>query len=234
MLIKFLLNGKEINLTGDDIIIKSNNFNVNKEGTINCTNANIQGTIKANNGNIGNFEINEKGFLTITEYGLRMTLNSNGLIFMNGNAIVGSFQVFSGNTAVNLLRADGGSSALTVDDITARNYNNLSLESYKKNISKFKCNAIETIKKADIYTFNYKNEDDSHKKHIGFIIGKNYSTPKEIVSNNKKSIDIYSFISLCCKAIQEQQEEIEKLKKKIEEMEEKINGSNIEKNGVDK
>lgn len=233
MLIKFLLNGKEINLTGDDIIIKSNNFNVNKDGTMSCTNANIQGTIKAYNGNIGNFEINEDGFLTITKDGIRMTLNSNGLIFMNGNAIVGNFQVFNGNTTVNLLRADGGNSALTVDDITARNYNNLSLERYKKNISKFECNAIEIIKKADIYTFNYKNEYDSYKKHIGVIIGKNYSTPKEIVANNKKSIDIYSFISLCCKAIQEQQEEIETLKKYIEEMEEKINGSNIRKNGMD-
>ena len=234
MLIRFLLNGKEINLTGDNIVIKSDNFNVNKDGTISCTNANIQGTIKANNGNIGKFEINEEGFLTITKDGLRMTLNSNGLIFMNGNAIVGNFQVFNGNTTVNLLRADGGNSALTVDDITARNYNNLSLERYKKNISKFKCNAVEIIEKAEIYTFNYKNEDDSHKKHIGFIIGKKYSTPKEIVSNNKKSIDIYSFISLCCKAIQEQQEEIETLKKKIDEMEGNINGSNNEKNGMEK
>ena len=44
---KISLDGKEINLTSDDIIIKSNNFNVDKYGNLTCKNATIVGNINA-------------------------------------------------------------------------------------------------------------------------------------------------------------------------------------------
>jgi hypothetical protein len=55
------LHGKEINLTGDDIIIKSDNFNVDKDGNLICSNATIQGTVNSVNGTIGGWTINNEG-----------------------------------------------------------------------------------------------------------------------------------------------------------------------------
>ena len=40
---KLVLNGKEIDLTADNTIIKSNNFNVDKNGNMTCSKANITG-----------------------------------------------------------------------------------------------------------------------------------------------------------------------------------------------
>ena len=45
MQIKLVLNGKEINLTGDNTIIKSNNFNVDAQGKMTCNNATVTGKI---------------------------------------------------------------------------------------------------------------------------------------------------------------------------------------------
>ena len=99
-----------------------------------------------------------------------------------------------------------------------------SLERKKKNFEKLEDNAIETIKNIDIYKYNLKTEKDTDKKHLGFVIGDNYNYSKEVTSLDNTGVDNYSFTSLCCKAIQEQQKLIEKLQNKIEEMEEKING----------
>ena len=43
MLIRFLLSGKEIDLTSDNININSTNFKVDKNGNVTCKNANIDG-----------------------------------------------------------------------------------------------------------------------------------------------------------------------------------------------
>ena len=85
-------------------------------------------------------------------------------------------------------------------------------------------NALEILKQIDIYKYNLKNEKDTDKKHMGFVIGDNYNYSKEVTSLDNKGVDNYSFTSLCCKAIQEQQEIIEQLQEKIKEMEDRING----------
>lgn len=58
---KIDLKGKEINLTGDDIIIKSTNFNVDEDGNLHCTNANISGVISSTQGKIGGWNIDSNG-----------------------------------------------------------------------------------------------------------------------------------------------------------------------------
>ena len=97
-----------------------------------------------------------------------------------------------------------------------------SREESKKNISKFDRSALEIIKNTDIYSFNYKAEEDKHKKHIGFVIGDKYNYAKEITAkdNENKEIgaDMYSMVSVAYKAIQEQQEIIENLQKQIDEV----------------
>ena len=72
MQIKYLLNGKELNLTGDNIKIKSNNFNVDEEGNLICKNATVEGTIDSINGTIGGWTINNEGF-------------TNGTVFINSD-----------------------------------------------------------------------------------------------------------------------------------------------------
>ena len=106
---------------------------------------------------------------------------------------------------------------------TYTSWSQASLEKLKKNIKKYNVNALDLIKKSDIYEFNYKEEKDEDKKHIGFVIGEGYKTPQEFISNNGNGIDTSSVIGIMIKAIQEQQKEIENLKKEMEELK---NGKN--------
>ena len=58
---KSVLNGKTINLTGDNTIIKSTNFNVDKDGNMTCKNANVTGTITSSNATITGGKVTLKG-----------------------------------------------------------------------------------------------------------------------------------------------------------------------------
>ena len=93
-----------------------------------------------------------------------------------------------------------------------------SLEQHKKNIEKFS-NAIEEIKKTDIYRYNMKSESNNKKKHLGFVIGKGFNYSHLITAENEEGkeigVDNYSMISLCLQAIKEQQVIIENLETKI-------------------
>lgn len=95
-------------------------------------------------------------------------------------------------------------------------------EKFKKNFEKLE-NALDIIDAIDIYKYNLGSQKDDDKKHIGFVIGDKYKYSSEITANdnegNEIGADIYSFVSVCCKAIQEQQEIINKLEKRIEVLE---------------
>ena len=95
-----------------------------------------------------------------------------------------------------------------------------SLKEYKKNFEKIQYKAIDVIKDIDIYEYNLKHEKDTDKKHIGFVIGNEFNYSKKVTSSDNKGVDSYSFISLCCKAIQELSSKVEELEKKIKEKEE--------------
>lgn len=110
---------------------------------------------------------------------------------------------------------------LNSNGLTCVTLTQTSLESMKKNIKKF-TNALELVKNSDIYTYNFKHEDDEDKKHIGLVIGENYNTPNELVSKSGEGIDTYSMISVLWKAVQEQQTIIEKLGDRIKKLEEMI------------
>ena len=89
---------------------------------------------------------------------------------------------------------------------------------YKKNISKFE-NNLDLIRKASVYEYLFKQESEESKKHIGLIIGDKYGTPKEIISSDETGIDFFNMCGVMWGAIKEQQEEIEYLKTKLNEME---------------
>lgn len=84
----------------------------------------------------------------------------------------------------------------------------------KKNFEKLE-NALDIVKEVDIYKYNMKDEKETDKKHIGFVIGDNFKYREEITSQTNKEAEIYSMISVLWKAVQEQQKEIEELKKVI-------------------
>lgn len=110
--------------------------------------------------------------------------------------------------------------SISPNGVNAPAFNNNSLESLKKNINKFK-GALNVIKNTDIYSYNWKNEEDIDKKHYGMIIGNKYRTPQEFISSKGDGIDTYATVSICLQAIKEQQKEIEDLKTRINEMEAK-------------
>nr|DAE74667.1 MAG TPA: Receptor recognition protein, Long tail, Helical sandwich, Tail fiber [Caudoviricetes sp.] len=96
----------------------------------------------------------------------------------------------------------------------------------KKNIQKYNKKAIDVVKNTDIYEFNYKTDKNIDKKSIGFVIGSNYKYSKDLTSIDEKGKEIganlYSMISVAYKAIQEQQEQIEKLQAKDKQKDELI------------
>ena len=219
---KINLNGKTINLTGDNIKISSTNFNVDKNGNMTCKNANVTGTINSSSGKIGAFKIGSSSLTSDDgSTGAHMNLDANQITFSkrSGSSVynLGKISVFSSNTEVNFLRSDGNKSKLYADTIYAYDYETLSLAEKKKNFKKFE-NALDVIKNTDIYKYNLKNEDDNAKKHIGFVIGDDFNYSKEITTENNDGAELYSFVSVCCQAIKEQQEQIEQMKKEIKEL----------------
>lgn len=86
----------------------------------------------------------------------------------------------------------------------------------KKDFEKYE-GALKELENIDIYKYHMKNETDNTKKHIGFVIGDKYKYSQEVTSNNNDGVDVYSFVSLCCQAIKELQEEIKELRGKINE-----------------
>ena len=101
--------------------------------------------------------------------------------------------------------------------ITTPNVTQTSLEESKKNFEKLE-NGLDIVKNTDIYKYNLKSQEDTDKKHIGFVIGDNYNYSQEITSENNDGVDTYSMISVAYKAIQELAEQNEQLQKEIQEL----------------
>ena len=243
-----ILAGNTINLTSKDIAINSTNFQVDKDGNVNANNIIARnGTFEGGNINLidnggqsyynsrfiikNQYNNNNYSYLTSGQlfiqngdYHANIQSDASGIEMYIGKAIGGNY-TYIGSRGMGYVI--GTSEAFGVDsngetfvrDGKYINWGPYSLERLKKNIFKTKINALDIINKCDIYDFNYNIEDDKEKKHIGLIIGEKYNTPKEVISKNGDSIDIYSMTSVLWKAIQEQQEMIEKLQSKIEKLE---------------
>lgn len=235
-----IIAGNQINLTSKNISIKSNNFNVDKNGNLTCTNAKVSGEITSNNATITGGKIKLKasettpalvfeksnGTSALEVRGTSLSLgpnlaNNDFAVNIHGDLagnLPGGIEINDGGETLGLfVFKDGGSStSVQSSKVTTPQVIQTSKESEKKNFEKFS-NALEKIKEIDIYKYNLKNEDDETKKHIGFVIGDKFKYLEEVTSADNSGVDLYSFVSLCCQAIKEQQEEIEKLKKRLEE-----------------
>ena len=199
-------------------------YDVNESGTItasdyarikNIVNGLVENTKTAS----GTFEINSNNPKKCIQ-----VKNNNGDVItsigltgvetalLTANAVIVGTD--NGNSSSNIITLNGANGNVKCVSLTQT-----SLEESKKNFTKLE-NGLDIIKNIDIYKYNYQNEDDKDKEHIGFVIGENYKYSKEVTSLNNDGVDIYSFVSVCCKAIQEQQEQIEKLKEEIKSLKE--------------
>lgn len=110
--------------------------------------------------------------------------------------------------------------------VTAASFVNSSRFDLKKNFAEVD-SVLDKIKSADILKFNFKDEAENVKAHIGLAVGGEYSVPEEVISTDEngeeQGIDLYSMVSMSWKAIQEQQTIIEELEKRIEVLEKKLN-----------
>ena len=219
---KVSLNGKNINLTGDNVSISSNNFNVDRNGNMSCSNATISGSITSNNANITGGKIKVKGGRyntdllrvedTDSRYLSYLQPGAAGFVHMDSSYRI-DIATLPSKSLIDVI-GEGRSTEITDSYVKTQEVIQTSLESQKKNFEKYQ-NALDVIKNIDIYKYNLKTEEDGTKKHIGFVIGKDFKYSEEVTSKKNDGADIYSFVSLCCQAIKEQQEEIEKLRKEI-------------------
>ena len=237
------MNGKEIDLTAENVSIASTKLNIDKYGNINMFDTGDDTTVHASIF-INNTSISDDA----------MFLQSNQLLFGTGNksSLLTKENLIIADSSSNIMsilenktfRIIGNNAAIiaALDDSTPNDTSiyvsntqqdiltiikpnviytpvlyQTSQKENKKNFEKVE-KAIDLLKKIEIYKYNMKYENDGDKKHIGFVIGDDFNYIKEVTSADDKNVDIYSFISLCCKAIQEQQEQIEDLQKQINEL----------------
>jgi len=237
-----LLSGNTINLTSRNIIISSDAFQVDKNGKVTASNINItSGKIKLQDGTADNANLEvvstsgngARSYITPTEIqvgdGSTYLKFSNGILNVGKASSGGLLQLTQGSSRSNSkFNMYVGDAYVVQGNMHALSFLYDSLESLKKNISKYDKKALDIIKNAEIYTYNFKSEDDTNKKHYGFIIpdkGGSYKTPEEVLSEDKQGIDTYSMSSIMWKAIQELIQQNEQLQKEIKEMKgEKVNG----------
>lgn len=238
---KISLDGKNIDLTSDNISITSNNFIVDEYGNIECNNA-VASNLNITGGNINltdNASVSNAVF-NLTSLDKRHTARiCSKSISIDSDYRTPNYSEAIITPTTMLISSNDASFAIFNEADDSRNnyieyvtngvtifrgngygftYYNGSLKELKKNIKLNKF-GLELIKNTDIYTFNYKNEDNNYKKHIGVIIGDKYKTPTEILNDDNTGVDTYSMVSVCFQAIKEQQEIIEKLEKRIEVLE---------------
>ncbi len=86
---------------------------------------------------------------------------------------------------------------------------------YKKNLERYNGSFLKRVKNIQPYLYNFKKEGKTSKKHFGYLAE---DLPKEVLSESGKEIDLNAYSAMLLKLIQEQQEEIDTLKKEIEKL----------------
>ena len=202
-------------MTGDNTTISSNNFNVDTNGNMTCNSATMKNSqIQGGNLKMWGNTLND---------GVRVFSDDSRNTSYMAYMVSDSIGVNKGSHSAAMLpdAITVGGSTMYEDHITTPYVTQTSLQENKKNFEKLQDNALNILKTIDIYKYNLRNEKDTDKKHIGFVIGDNFNYSKEVTSLDNQGVDNYSFISLCCKAIQELSTQVEELQKEIRELKDK-------------
>lgn len=110
------------------------------------------------------------------------------------------------------LTADSGSLYIGQNTVKANTITELSSASLKKNINKYMDSVLTKVCSTVVKTYNYKNEEDTHKLHFGVMVEE---APEEIINPDGDGIDIYAMATMDWKAIQELYNIIEDLKSEL-------------------
>ena len=239
-----IIAGNEINMTAKKISFVADNYSVDKDGNLIANSATLNNAII----NGGSIRLDSTGSASYSNAKLLIEQSeseyayfSNEQLFLKSNDSYVMVDCTDGTQRI--LLDDGVSNSASVSNFGIQyatdnnvcfwvNYDRKtyienceydsmsqrSLASLKRDIKKLDINCLNLIKNGDIYEFGYIKEDKTNKKHLGFVIGKNYKTPKEILSNSEKSIDYNSVSAILWKSIQELQEKIDNLEQQIKEM----------------
>lgn len=205
---KFHWSGKEIDLTSENMSIKSDNFNVDKNGNVVISNPNpnreeSESTtlrIKMNEntytdyspGLIRSFEDGEEQFRLMAFVPLMFLrrINSNGQA--SGTTIWHDHTVIQDENGITTtIWGDGISAPLIHQKASTDN---------KKNIKKTNIKALDIIENADICSYIPNN--NSGLTRYGLIVAEGYNCPEEVKSLNKE-VEQGSMTALAWKAIQE-------------------------------
>lgn len=209
-----LLAGNTINLTSKNIVISANKFSVDKNGKLTCSDIDITGgkiSLTTNSNDKTIFRVME------SENTDQMAYITPYVIGMNGQGIGGAITLSTLSGLSPYIEVSNGyrNTNISGDGITTPILTQRSKESVKKNIEKYNENAINIVKNSEIYIYNFKDEKDTDKKHVGFVIGDkggDYKTPEQVISDNNEGINNYDMTSILWKAVQELTLEVEKLK----------------------
>lgn len=207
------IDANRINING--AVSANGNFKVDTNGNMECNNGTFNGgkiNLIGDRNNNSIFEIknssgNKLGQFTSDYFGVNYIVGDIPTI-----GIYGYYDTSDNNYVVLQVYNNSNRTIINPSGITTPNVTQTSLESIKKNISKYNGSALDIINSSNIYTYNLKSEKDTDKKHYGFIIGEKYKTPNEVIANSGEGIDIYSMCSILWKAVKEQQKQIEELK----------------------
>lgn len=200
-------------------ITNGNNFSVDKDGNLTCNNS------TCNNINIksGKIKLLGNGSLNVADSSGQQSAGIDPAQITLFNTFSNSIRIIA--ELGILIATTEGDTDITGGGITTPSVTQTSLEESKKNFEKLQ-NGLDIIKATEIYKYNLKSQTDGEKKHIGFVIGKNYKYSNEITALDNEGkevgVDTYSMISVAYKAIQEQQEQIEQLQEKDKQKDEII------------
>ena len=221
------INAGKINLNG--VVTANQNFKIKTDGSMEAVNGTFTG---------GKIELTDNGSptgataLVVKSSNFKSNFSSKGMTVtpINSTSLRAGMYASENNFYFYL---NNGRGSIIYFEPTEVKFSGLdsfkvncpitqgSLESLKKNIEKYTDNALDIIKDSEIYMYNFKTEKNTEKKHIGFVIGDlggDYKTPKQVIAKDKSGIDTYDMTSILWKAIQEQQEQIEQMKKEIKQL----------------
>lgn len=215
----------KINMSSEEIKILAKMLNLEGYVTINETfKIDENGSIECVGGSVGGFTIDRNaiysdavgvisspsdfsgyafwaGANTTNIGGAPYRVKEDGTVYALGGVIIQNDSQYT-NSSLSGVTTNG--------TMTATSFVNASERKLKANIKKFSKSALDIIKNAEIYSYNYKRKK---QKKIGFVIGEGYSTPEELITTDgdgeTQGVDLYNAISLCMKGLQEVCEKIE-------------------------
>lgn len=217
-----------ISLTGNQVVIESDNFKLNGDGTLNAKNGVFEGTINGSSIIGSKLKIlddirasstqqlyDDPSFL-LTSYETYDESDHQYNSYLSGGMI--DMQDDMGGY-VKLTTGMGFGEIKCKGTVWAKSFEKLCLENEKKDFEKFN-NALKIIKNTDIYKYRYKNNGDNTKKDIGIVIGERYKYSKELTNDENNAVNLANMVGVCFQAIKEQQKMIENLQKEINKLKE--------------